>query len=88
MKSAPNLFKRKKESFVLVNTLSYSYRGIVIVPDDYKGYNITSDKGHTYPTQMLNGQIIINVQLKPFSFTTFKKDKKVADFSSTFRWFC
>lgn len=77
MKSAPNLFKRKKESFVLVNTLSYSYRGIVIVPDDYKGYNITSDKGHTYPTQMLNGQIIINVQLKPFSFTTFKKDKKM-----------
>ena len=77
MKSAPNLFKRKKESFVLVNTLSYSFKGIVIVPDDYKGYKIISDKGHTYLTQMLNGQIIINVQLKPFSFTTFKKDKKM-----------
>ena len=77
LKSASNLFKRKKESFVLVNALSYSYKGIVIVPDDYKGYNITSNEGHTYPTQILNGQVIINVHLKPFSFTTFKKDEKM-----------
>ena len=28
-------------------------------------------------TQILNGQVIINVHLKPFSFTTFKKDEKM-----------
>ena len=76
MKSALNLLNEKRESFVLVNALSYSFKGIVIVPDDYKGYNITSNEGHSYPTQVLNGQVIINVQLKPFSFTTFKKDER------------
>ena len=77
LKSASNLFKQKKESFVLVNALSYSFKGIVKVPDDYKGYNITSDDGHNYSTQILNGQVIINVHLRPFSFTTFKKDERV-----------
>ena len=77
MESAPNLFKRKKESFVLVNPLSYSFKGLVMVPDDYKGYNISSDEGNIFPTQVLNGQVIINVQLKPFSFTTFEKDEKM-----------
>ena len=32
-------------------------------------------EGHTFPTQLLNGQVIINVKLKPFSFTTFVKEK-------------
>ena len=56
MKSALNLFQTKKESFVLVNALSYNFM-IVIIPDDYKGFTITSNHGHTL-SQILNGQVV------------------------------
>ena len=79
MKSASNLFKRKKESFVLVNSLSYRFQGIVTISKDFRGYSVTSNEGHTYPTQVLNGEVIINVRLKPFSFTTFGKAEKIKD---------
>ena len=79
MKSASNLFKRKKASFVLVNSLSYNFHGIVIIPNDYKGFTITSNHGDTYYTQVLNGQVVVNVKLKPFSFTTFIKGEKIKE---------
>ena len=79
MKSASILFKRKKASFVLVNSLSYNFHGLVIIPNDYKGFTITSNQGDTYHTQVLNGQIVVSVKLKPFSFTTFTKGEKIKE---------
>ena len=82
MKSASSLFKRKKESFVLVNSLSYHFEGIVVIPNNYEGFTVTSNEGDTYLTQESDGQIIINVSLKPLSFTTFVKAEKVKDVRS------
>ena len=75
-KSASILFKKDKNSFTLVNSLSYHFKGVIKIPYQYKGYQIISDDKISLPTQQVNNYLVCFVELKPFSFKTFSKGQK------------
>ena len=75
-KSASILFKKDKNSFTLVNSLSYPFKGVVKIPYKYKGYQIISDDKISLATQQVNKDIVCFVDLEPFSFKTFSKGQK------------
>ena len=75
-KSASILFKKDKNSFTFVNSLSYPFKGVVKIPYKYKGYQIISDDKISLATQQVNKDIVCFVDLEPFSFKTFSKGQK------------
>ena len=75
-KSASILFKKDKNSFTLVNSLSYHFKGVVKIPHKYKGYQIISDDKISLATQQVNKDLVCFVDLEPFSFKTFSKGQK------------
>ncbi len=75
-KSASILFKKDKNSFTLVNSLSYHFKGVVKIPSKYKGYQIISDDKICLATQQVNKDVVCFVDLEPFSFKTFSKGQK------------
>ena len=75
-KSASILFKKDKNSFTLVNSLSYHFKGVVKIPNKYKGYQIISDDKISLATQQVNKDLVCFVDLEPFSFKTFSKGQK------------
>lgn len=75
-KSASILFKKDKNSFTIVNSLSYPFKGVVKIPYKYKGYQIISDDKISLATQQVNKDIVCFVDLEPFSFKTFSKGQK------------
>ena len=50
-KSAQKLFKKDSESFVLVNTLSYSWKGSVKIPESLENHQILDEAGNAIPLQ-------------------------------------
>ena len=75
-KSASILFKKDKNSFTIVNSLSYHFKGVVKIPYKYKGYQIISDDKISLATQEINKDLVCFVDLAPFSFKTFSKGQK------------
>ena len=75
-KSASILFKKDKNSFTVVNSLSYPFKGVVKIPYKYKGYQIISDDKISLATQQVNKDLVCFVDLEPFSFKTFSKGQK------------
>ena len=75
-KSASILFKKDKNSFTIVNSLSYHFKGVVKIPHKYKGYQIISDDKISLATQQVNKDLVCFVDLEPFSFKTFSKGQK------------
>ena len=71
------LFDDDPDSFVLANTLSYPWQGMVHVPESFSGYSILDENGQPVPLQETAGGFAAAVDLKPFSFTTFKKGDSV-----------
>ena len=75
-KSASILFRKDKNSFTIVNSLSYHFKGVVKIPNKYKGYQIISDDKISLATQQVNKDLVCFVDLEPFSFKTFSKGQK------------
>jgi alpha-mannosidase len=68
-----SLFEHDADSFVLANTLSYPWKGMVKIPESLEGFTITNEEGAPIPTQMIKGSTMAQVELEPLSFTTFRK---------------
>ena len=78
-RASSKLFKKRKDSFVLANTLSYNYSGVVTIPNHFNGYHIVSEHDVVIPSQEKDGLTNCYVELEPFSYTTFNKGKKRSD---------
>ena len=74
--SSKILFEEDQSSFVLMNTLSYTWSGMINVPGSFHGYSIIDEKGEAVPTHKVGEKIEAFVSLKPLSFSTFKKGKE------------
>ena len=71
--ASKELFEDSKDSFVLVNTLSYPWTGTIDIPENFKKYEILDQHGKKVDTQLKENHLIGLVNLPPLSFTTFKK---------------
>jgi len=75
--SAKLLFRDDPDSFVLANTLSYSWKGMIQVPESFRGYSLLDENDSPVPLQDTGDGIIASVELAPLSFSSFKKGNKV-----------
>ena len=75
--SAKKLFKKDSESFVLLNTLSYSWKGSVKIPESFENHHILDEGGNEIPLQRTEEGVFALVELNALSFTTFKKGDSV-----------
>ena len=75
--SAKKLFKQDSESFVLLNTLSYSWKGSVKIPESFENHHILDEGGNEIPLQRTEEGVFALVELNALSFTTFKKGDSV-----------
>ena len=76
-KAGQALFDNDPDSFVLANTLSYSWQGMVYIPEPFSGYSILDENGQPVPLQKTADGFAAAVDLKPLSFTTFRKGEPV-----------
>tara|TARA_Y100001934_G_C12383471_1_gene794075 strand:+ start:1484 stop:4546 length:3063 start_codon:yes stop_codon:yes gene_type:complete len=74
--SGKQLFKEDINSFVLVNTLSYSWQGAVSIPDSFHGFSLLDENNQSLDLQSNGESTFASVKLNPLSFTTIKKGKK------------
>ena len=75
--SAKKLFKQDSESFVLLNTLSYSWKGPVKIPESFENHHVLDEDGNVIPLQKTKEGVFALVELESLSFTTFKKGESV-----------
>ena len=75
--SAKKLFKKDSESFVLLNTLSYTWKGSVKIPESFENHHIFDEGGNEIPLQRTEEGVFALVELNALSFTTFKKGDSV-----------
>lgn len=75
--SAKKLFKKDSESFVLLNTLSYTWKGSVKIPESFENHHILDEGGNEMPLQRTEEGVFALVELNALSFTTFKKGDSV-----------
>ncbi len=74
--SARILFQEDPDAFVLVNTLSYIWKGMVSVPESFHGCEILDENGESLQTQTIGKKAEVFVSLSPLSYSTFKKGQK------------
>lgn len=75
--SAKLLFSDDPDAFVLANTLSYNWKGMIQVPESFKGYSLIDQNNNPVPLQGTDDGLIAFVELAPLSFSTFKKGDQV-----------
>ena len=71
------LFEEDSNSFVLVNTLSYTWKGKVFLPASFHGYSVLDNNGGSIPTQQSKNGDMGYVELEPLSLSTFAKGDKL-----------
>ena len=79
------LFNEDKDSIVLVNTLSYRWKGLVLLPSSFEGYSIVDEDGNDVLVHKSNEGYSIDVNLDGLSMNSFKKaeEKKLEVQSSS-----
>ena len=76
MKAGKSLFQKTNNSFVLSNSLSYRYEGIIKIPKNFKGHKVITEDETKINTQEINSETYCHVSLPPFSLTNFSKGEK------------
>ena len=76
-KSSKLLFEQDSNCFVLINTLSNSWEGKVVIPKSFNGYSVTNIDGDELPIQKSENEDMMFVNLDPLSITTFVRGDKV-----------
>ena len=74
--SANILFKEDQDAFVLMNTLSYHWEGMVTVPESFHGYEILNENGECLESQVIGEKTEAFVSLPPLCYSTFKKGEQ------------
>jgi len=67
------LFNKDNESFVLVNTLSYKWKGLVALPKNFEGYRIVTEEGNDVSVHRSSKGYSMDVNLDSLSMNSFKK---------------
>lgn len=67
------LFNKDEESFVLVNTLSYKWKGLVVLPTNFEGYRIFDEEENEVSVHKSSEGYSIDVNLESLSMNSFKK---------------
>ena len=67
LEAAEKLFRKKKDSAVLVNTLPHEWSGAVELPENWNGSEVCSGGG-ILPTQVLEGKTFVLAQIPAQSF--------------------
>ena len=75
--SAQMLFKEDMDSIVLVNTLSYAWKGSVKIPKSFEESELMDKDGNKIPLQKMNDGVFAYVELDALSFNNFKKGESV-----------
>ncbi|MEC9456599.1 MAG: glycoside hydrolase family 38 C-terminal domain-containing protein, partial [Candidatus Neomarinimicrobiota bacterium] len=73
LQAAQSLFEKSPDAFVLANTLSYVWKGIIVIPESMRGYAILDEDGQQLSIQETVAGTVAAVDLAPLSFATFKK---------------
>ena len=78
--SSKMLFNEDIDSLVLMNTLSYPWKGSVKVPKSFEQCELIDKDGDKIPLQKIDDGVLAYVELDALSFTNFKKgDNLVCD---------
>ena len=72
------LFQEDSDSFVLANTLSYTWKGSVKIPGSFVDNQISDENGNKVPLQKTEDGIFALVELEPLSLTSFKRGDTIA----------
>ena len=81
--SANILFKEDQDAFVLMNTLSYHWEGMVTVPESFHGYEILDENGECLESQVIGEKTEAFVSLPPLCYSTFKRGEQKNSEEST-----
>lgn len=83
LEAAGKLFRKKKNSAVLANTLSCKWSGLIELPENWKGLEVLSGEKEL-PIQSRNGKTFVRVEIPAHSFLTLTRGaKKTAAESDT-----
>jgi len=66
------LFQTNEDSFVLLNSLSYFWKGMVQIPEKFEGCTIVDQDENPIGIQKIGTSSFAYVELMPLSFTTFE----------------
>jgi len=73
-----SLFEQNPDSFVLANTLSYPWKGMISIPESFDGFSMLNEKGDKVSTQKTKDASVAFVELEPLSFSTFNKGEALS----------
>ena len=76
-KSSNLLFEQDSNCFVLVNTLSNSWEGKVVIPKSFNGFSVTNIDGGELPIQKSENEDMMSCKSRSFGITTFVRGDKV-----------
>ena len=68
--AAGKLFRKKKNSVVLANTLSHKWSGLIELPEHWDGFEAVIPERTALPTQSHNGKNFVRVEIPAHSFLT------------------
>ncbi|MBR4665749.1 MAG: alpha-mannosidase, partial [Lentisphaeria bacterium] len=68
LEAAGKLFRKKKNSVVLVNTLSYRWSGLIELPESRNGFEAVIPGRKALPTQSHNGKNFVLAEIPAHSF--------------------
>jgi alpha-mannosidase len=73
-----SLFEQSPDSFVLANTLSYPWKGMISIPESFDGFSVLNENGDTVCVQKTKDALVAFVELEPLSFSTFNKGQALS----------
>ena len=74
--AAKKLFRKKKNSAVLVNTLPHEWSGLVELPENWNGAEVSAPDGRILPTQVSEGKTFVLTQIPAHSFLNIVRGAK------------
>jgi alpha-mannosidase len=75
LEAAGKLFRKKKNSIVLANTLSHEWSGLIELPEPWNGSEVMSG-GKALPIQTHNGKTLVLTHIPAHSFQTITRGAK------------
>ena len=72
-KAAPHLFEKEKDALTLFNSLPYTFKGLIALPEGWTGAE--NMQGEKLTVQQLDAQCFIQAAVAPFTFLTLKKSR-------------
>jgi len=72
-----SLFEQSPDSFVVANTLSYHWSGVISIPESFDGFSVLNENGDTVSVQKTKDKLVAFVELKPLSFSTFNRGESL-----------